>query len=126
MDFNELEAVMERFLWQSYAQHLQNTLFHSERIAPLRKKTLQERLDHAYEFKARGDERVAANKYREAQTQYEVTSNAPKRMPRVRMPPRRCCDTQRGGIRTRSYSPATWPFFAVRLRPLQVLRQGRS
>jgi len=63
--------VMERFLWQSYPQHLQNTLFHSERIAPLRKKTLQERLEHAYEFKGRGDEKVDNGKYREAITQYE-------------------------------------------------------
>ena len=71
MDFNELEAVMERFLWQSYAQHLQNTLFHNERIEPLRKKSLQDRLDQAYDFKKRGDERVDNSKFREAQTQYE-------------------------------------------------------
>jgi len=71
MDFGELEQVMERFLWQSYPQHLQSTLFHSERIAPLRKKSLQERLDHAYEFKKRGDDRVADKKWREAVTQYE-------------------------------------------------------
>jgi len=62
---------MERFLWQSYPQHLQNTLFHAERIGPIRKKTLQERLAQAYEFKARGDERVDDKKWREAVTQYE-------------------------------------------------------
>merc|ERR1719424_2392859 len=71
MDFGELEQGMERFLWQSYPQHLQSTLFHAERIAPLRKKSLQERLDHAYEFKKRGDDRVADKKWREAVTQYE-------------------------------------------------------
>ena len=62
---------MERFMWQSYPQHLQNTLFHAERIAPLRKKSLAERLNHAYEFKGRGDARLSEGKYREAQTQYE-------------------------------------------------------
>ena len=62
---------MERFLWQSYPQHLQNTLFHAERIAPLRKKTLQERLAQAYEFKARGDAKVDEKKWREGVTQYE-------------------------------------------------------
>ena len=71
LDFGELEAVMERFMWQSYPQHLQNTLFHAERIAPLRKKSLAERLNHAYEFKGRGDARLSEGKYREAQTQYE-------------------------------------------------------
>merc|ERR1719409_2052279 len=71
MDFGELEQVMERFMWQSYPQHLQSTLFHAERIGPLRKKSLQERLDHAYEFKARGDERMVDKKWREAITQYE-------------------------------------------------------
>ena len=71
MDFGELEAVMERFLWQSYPQHLQSTLFHAERIAPLRKKSLQERLDAAYEFKKRGDDRIEDKKWREAVTQYE-------------------------------------------------------
>jgi len=71
MDFGELEAVMERFLWQSYPQHLQSTLFHAERIAPLRKKSLQERLDAAYEFKKRGDDRIEEKKWREAVTQYE-------------------------------------------------------
>ena len=43
MDFSELEAVMERFLWQSYPPHLQSTLFHAERLAPLRKQAEQAR-----------------------------------------------------------------------------------
>ena len=58
---------MERLAWQSYPQHLQNTLFHAERIAPLRKVTIW--LNHAYEFKGCGDARLSEGKYREAQTQ---------------------------------------------------------
>ena len=63
--------VMERFLWQSYPQHLQNTLFHADRIAPLRKKSLQDRLEEAYTFKGKGDAKLEDGKYREAQLQYE-------------------------------------------------------
>jgi tetratricopeptide (TPR) repeat protein len=71
LDYSELEAVIERFHWQSYPQHLQNTLFHAERLDPLRKKTLQQRLEQAYEFKGRGDAKVEDQKYRDAIIQYE-------------------------------------------------------
>ena len=71
MDFGELEMVMERFLWQSYPQHLQNTLFHAERLEPMRKKPLHDRLDQAYEFKGRADSKVEEGKWRDAITQYE-------------------------------------------------------
>jgi len=63
--------VMERFMWQSYPQYLQNTLFHSEKLEQLRKKTLQDRLTQAYEFKAKGDEKLEAAKPREAVVQFE-------------------------------------------------------
>ena len=100
VDFNELEVVMERFMWQSYPQYLQNTLFHSDKLEMLRKKTLQvatagfdcrplrcclgvrleehaqpmlqDRLTKAYEFKAKGDEKIEASKPREALVQFEL------------------------------------------------------
>jgi len=62
---------MDRFVWQSYPQYLQNTLFHKEKLEPYRKKTLQERLAQAYEFKAKGDEMIENSKFREAMVQYE-------------------------------------------------------
>ena len=72
MDFGELEMVMERFLWQSYPQHLQNTLFHAEKLAPHRKKPLRARLDQAFAFKAAADELVERANYRDALVQYEM------------------------------------------------------
>ena len=62
---------MERFMWQSYPQYLQNTLFHADTLAPLRKKTLQDRLAQAYVFKQRGDLKLEREKPREALAQYE-------------------------------------------------------
>ena len=71
-DMEQLEMVMERFLWQSYPQHLQNTLFHAEKLAPHRKKPLRARLDQAFAFKAAADELVERANYRDALVQYEM------------------------------------------------------
>ena len=71
-DMEQLEMVMERFLWQSYPQHLQNTLFHAEKLAPHRKKPLRARLDQSYAFKAAADELVERANYRDALVQYEM------------------------------------------------------
>jgi len=62
---------MERFMWQSYPQHVQNTLFNEELLKPHRKKTLEERLAQGYAFKAKGDELFERKKWTRAVKEYE-------------------------------------------------------
>merc|ERR1740124_357187 len=99
-DWNQLELVMERFMWQSYPAHVKATLFHAEQLVPLRKKSLSERMTQALAFKAAGDRQFASGDFRAAQVKYECAyglfkycekqgqrislSDDPKRMREVR------------------------------------------
>lgn len=67
VDWNQLEVVMERFMWESYPAHVKATLFHAELLEPWRKKSLSERMTQALAYKAAGERQFASGDFRAAQ-----------------------------------------------------------
>ena len=71
VDWNQLEVVMERFMWDSYPAHVKATLFHAEQLAPWRRKSLSERMTQALVFKTAGDRQFASGDFHAAQVKFE-------------------------------------------------------
>ena len=71
VDWNQLEVVMQRFMWESYPAHVKATLFHAEQLAPVRKKSLSERMTQALAFKTAGDRQFASGDFGAAQVKFE-------------------------------------------------------